>query len=116
MRNLFGNATYHLAGRVSRWPALFWAGHVAGGADQRGGCAGGSDHRADTCGLDSILNAGNLARHESLKPLQFALARRIVLEEFPGQAHGSERQANRIPDLSLARKCELATAAAEVQH
>src|SRR6266404_1302860 len=116
MRNLFGNAAYHLAGRVSRRPALSGTRQVAGGADQCGCRAGGSDDCAHARGLDSILNARNLARHESLEPLQFALARRIMLEEFAGQAHGPERQTHRIPNLSLARKSELTTAATQVQH
>src|SRR5260370_32215820 len=115
-RNLFGNAAYHLAGRISRRPALFGTRQVARGADQCSCRAGSSDHCAHACRLDSILNARNLARHESREPLQFALARWIVLEEFTGQAHGPERQAHGIPNLSLPRKRELAAAAAQFKQ
>src|SRR5208282_81139 len=76
----------------------------------------GSNDRAHPSGPDSILYPRNLPRRKSLEPLQFALARRVVLKKFAGQAHGSERQAHRIPDLSLPRKRELAASAAEVQQ
>ena len=88
-RDLVGNAAYHLACGVSRGPALPRALQVAGDAHQCGGCAGGGDYCAHPCRLDSILNARNLPRHKSLEPRQFALARRVVLKEFAGQAHGS---------------------------
>src|SRR6266849_6519365 len=83
---------------------------------RRGPIPGTFRRCSNACRLDSILNARNLARHESREPLQFALPWRIVLEKFAGQAHGPERQAHRIPDLSLARKRELTTTATEVHQ
>jgi hypothetical protein len=115
-RDLFGNAAHHLAGGVRRRPALPRTSQVAGDAHQGGGCAGGGNHGAHTRGLDPILNTGNLPRHKALEPLQFALARRIVLEEFSGQAHRPERQTHRIPEVAVARQRELATAAAQVHQ
>ncbi len=115
-RNLFGNAANRLARGVGRRPAVPGARQMAGDADQCGGCAGGGDHGAHARRPDPILNARNFPRHKFREPLQFALARRIVGKEFAGQAHGSKRQAHRIPEMSVARKREFATAATEIDQ
>src|ERR1035441_5526470 len=57
LRNLFGDAAYHLACSVYRRPALSGALQVAGDTHQCSGCAGGGNDGAHTCGPDSILNA-----------------------------------------------------------
>ena len=114
-RDLFGDAAHHLASSVGRGPALPRPRQMAGDADQRGGGSGGRDHGAYACRPDARLHAHDLAIHKLVQPLQFALARRIMLEEFAGQTHRPERQTHRIAELALARKRELATAAAQIR-
>jgi hypothetical protein len=55
---------------------------VIGYTGQGRGGSRGSNYGTYACGLYTILNASNLARHKTLQSFEFAFARRIVLQKF----------------------------------
>src|ERR1035437_9501240 len=73
LRNLLGDAAYHLACSVSRRPALSGALEVAGATPAGGGWAGGGRAGPQACCLVSFLIARTPGSHKFLEPLQFAL-------------------------------------------
>ena len=105
--------------------ALHLGASHAGGLILRESLAHGRQGGSGSRGSNDSVNAGlhdarsdaiEFADNEAAEAFELALAGRVVLEEFVGEANRAEGKANRLTDVTASGNRELTASTAEVDH
>ncbi len=90
--------------------------HRPRGIRQGRRCSGGPHDKAHAAGIDAAAGPTQLAVDKLPQPADFLLLRHLAAQEFLGQPHRAERQADRLPNALVLGKCDFAAAAAYVDQ
>src|ERR1700720_3131657 len=89
---------------------------MAGGGGQRGGGSRGGNYILNPCRHDASRDAVYFAGDKALQPLEFALAWRIMPQEFIGESYRPQWQTHGVADLAASGYREFATATSQINH
>ncbi len=114
-RQLLGDSR-HLRAGDDRALAASVLPKMAGGGGKRRGGSGRGNHILDFGGDHARCDAVDFAGDEALQPFEFALARRIVAEEFIGETDRAQRQTHGVANVTTAGNRQFAASASQINH